>query len=99
MQILLLEKHSKDKQKQLKIKKKKQVEISRTSNPTNKALTLIKYFILDKWLNPEALKELKRIEEQEQKVNWKKRFYKRYKNMILQNSKRYALFGLLLRVA
>ena len=49
-----------------------------TNVPTNKALLSIKRFILNKRLNPEALNELKRIGEQEQKVNRKQRLYKEY---------------------
>ena len=41
-------------------------------------MSSIKFFILNKKLNPEALDELKRIGKQEQKVNRKQRLYKGY---------------------
>ena len=60
--------------------------------PSDKELTPIKDFIPEENQNPEIINEIKRIEEQEKKVNRNKMVYKSTnKPMILETLKQYEL--------
>ena len=55
---------------------KKQVDALESLKPSDKELTPIKDFIPKEKLNPEIINEIKRIEEEEKKVNRNKTVYK-----------------------
>ena len=55
---------------------KKQLDTLESLKPSDKELPPIKDFIPEENLNPENINEIKRIEEQEKKVNRNKMFYK-----------------------
>ena len=73
---ILLEKHLKNKHLQIKLMGKSKFKFYRFYL-TNKELLPIKYFISDKKLNSEIVNELKRIEEEKQKVDRKKNYLRR----------------------
>ena len=55
---------------------KKQVDALKSLKPSDKELTPIRYFLPEENQNPEIINEMKRIEEEEKKVNRNKMAYK-----------------------
>ena len=68
---------------------KKQVDALKSLKPSDKELTPIKDFIPKEKLNPEIINEIKRIEEDEKKVNRNKMEKQLIKLKILENLKQY----------
>ena len=74
----------------MKIKEKKQVDALESLKTSDKELASIKDFIPKEKLNPEIVNEIRRIEEEEKKVDRNKMVYKQLKkSMILENLKQY----------
>ena len=80
--------------KSIKDQGKKQVNALKSLKPSDKELTPIKDFIPEEDLNPEIINEIKKIEEEEKKVNRGKMVYKATnKTYDFRNFKTICAFG------